>query len=113
MNGNDIEALWSLKFGTIDDSGAGVTEFETERLFGGDSFFYWTGHYTIKDAVVTARVHVKRHRQGGNSILPFDSYDMDITGKMEGDTMQAVGTVVDHPEHQAALIFEKLTPLPQ
>ncbi len=112
MNDNDIEALWSLKFGSIDAHGAGVTVFETERVFGGDSWFFWTGRFKIKDAVVTARVHVERHTQGGSSILPFDSYDMDITGKMEGDTMQAVGTVVDHPEHKAALIFAKLAPLP-
>ena len=112
MDDNDIEALWSLKFGTIDDSGAGVTVFETERIFGGDSFFFWTGHFKIKDGKITARVRVERHREGGSSVLPFDLYDMDITGKMEGDIMRAEGTVVNHPEHKAALIFEKLTPLP-
>lgn len=110
---NDIEALWSLKFGTTELYGAGVTVFETKRVFGGDSLFFWTGEYTIKDAVLTALVHVEKHVDGGTPIIPLDSYDLAITGKMKGGTIQAVGTVVGHPDlPQVALIFAKLAPLP-
>jgi hypothetical protein len=43
-----LEALWSVGFITGQGlHGAGVVIFETGRVFGGDSYFYWVGSYRV------------------------------------------------------------------
>jgi hypothetical protein len=47
--GMGIEALWSLEFVSTEDSyGAGVVIFETNKIFGGDSLYYYLGNYETK-----------------------------------------------------------------
>jgi hypothetical protein len=48
---------------------AGVVVLETNRLFGGDSSYYYTGSYVGKNGRLTARVEVKHYAGPANSIL--------------------------------------------
>lgn len=60
-----IEALYAVRFGhagapTLPLNG-GVVVLETERLFGGDSWFAYTGSYELTGSTVTGQLHAVRH----------------------------------------------------
>lgn len=54
----DLEALWSVVFIAPGQQNvnAGVVIFETGRLFGGDSWYYYTGTYEEKNGKLTAKL---------------------------------------------------------
>jgi hypothetical protein len=54
----DLEALWSVMFIAPGQQNinAGVIIFETGRLFGGDSWYYYTGTYEGKNGILTAKL---------------------------------------------------------
>jgi hypothetical protein len=54
----DLEALWSVVFLTPNSTrlNAGVVVFETNRIFGGDSWYYYSGTYEGKDGKLSARI---------------------------------------------------------
>jgi hypothetical protein len=50
-----IEAVWAVNFITpVGAGGAGVVVFETGRIFGGDSYYYYIGGYLINGTEVHA-----------------------------------------------------------
>ena len=73
----DLEALWSVRLKSAVPGAAGYSQFEaagvvvleTNRLFGGDSSYYYTGSYVGKNGRLTARVEVKHYAGPANSIL--------------------------------------------
>ena len=97
-----VEALWILKFDTISDYGGGVVVLETERVFGGDTSFYWTGNYTVSREDFRAKIDVKRHSPILPSIIGPDSYTITLEGKVGEDEMVLKGTV----EGQTAPILQ-------
>ena len=58
VENQDLEALWSVVFLTPNSQriNAGVVVFESERIFGGDSWFYYTGTYKGEKGKLVARV---------------------------------------------------------
>ena len=59
----DLEALWSLLFAAGNSPGvsAGVVVLETGRIFGGDSWYYYTGSYEGRNGKLTARVTITHY----------------------------------------------------
>lgn len=52
----ELEGLWSVIFVSGQNSiNAGVVVFETNRLFGGDSWYYYVGTYKGEDGKLTAQ----------------------------------------------------------
>jgi T3SS negative regulator,GrlR len=104
----NFEALWSAVF-TVPRQGrlnAGVVIFETGRLFGGDSWYYYTGTYGTNNAgKVTAKFQVKHYagQLGSPSMgmLPEGTYVFEETAQgqdTDGNrTIDAKGTVVGLP----------------
>jgi hypothetical protein len=62
-----IEALFAVRFGHVGapypDRNGGVVVLESGRLFGGDSWYAYTGHYSVAGAHVTGQLHAVRHFQ--------------------------------------------------
>ena len=63
-----IEALYVVEFGDVAIGGetytywnGGVAVLETNRIFGGDSGYYYLGNYTIKDSQFEATVKIVKH----------------------------------------------------
>ena len=63
-----IEGLYVAEFGDVAIGGetytywnGGVAVLETNRLFGGDSGYYYLGNYTIKDSQFEATVKIVKH----------------------------------------------------
>ena len=63
-----IEGLYVAEFGDVAIGGetytywnGGVAVLETNRIFGGDSGYYYLGNYTIKDNQFEATVKIVKH----------------------------------------------------
>src|SRR6266436_4982225 len=54
----DLEALWSVEFLTPGQNNinAGIVILETNRVFGGDSWYYYTGTYQGEDGKLAAQL---------------------------------------------------------
>jgi hypothetical protein len=73
-----IEALYVVEFGDVAIGGqtytywnGGVAVLETNRIFGGDSGYYYLGNYTIKDSQGNRRGSLFRLNQQGHSAVPI------------------------------------------
>jgi hypothetical protein len=62
------EALYVVEFGDVAIGGqtytywnGGVAVLETNRIFGGDSGYYYLGNYTIKDSQFEATAKIVKH----------------------------------------------------
>ena len=63
-----IEGLYVVEFGDVAIGGqtytywnGGVAVLETNRIFGGDSGYYYLGNYTIKDSQFEATAKIVKH----------------------------------------------------
>ena len=60
-----IEALYAVRFGHAGipnhPINGGVVVLESGRLFGGDSWFAYTGTYSVAGSTVTGQIHAIRH----------------------------------------------------
>jgi hypothetical protein len=110
-----IEGLWSVDFGL----GGGIAVMETGRVFGGDSWFAYTGDYEVDGNSVTARLRLQRHNPSPSAIDVWASGDnlddVDVVLSMSGDQWRAKGVMakaagsVDRP---LAVSIKKLSELP-
>jgi T3SS negative regulator,GrlR len=109
-----LEALWSVGFITGQGlHGAGVVIFETGRVFGGDSYFYWVGSYSVGDGTITGEVDVRRHMEGLPFIFPgLEGGRVRFTGPINSPTMLLTGSLVNNPTQQIAVQFTRLAELP-
>lgn len=102
-----IEALWAVRFVTVQGQqpariSGGIVVFETGRIFGGDTFAYYTGSYQLAADTLDLRVNVSAHyTDGGESIFggPLIPYMLVGTGILnaDGNVINATLTVADNP----------------
>jgi hypothetical protein len=111
-----IEALWSVTFSTPQGvAGSGVVVFETGRIFGGDSFYYYVGDYTASNDDVHGKVDII-HYSGPlvNVFGPVNRVTLQFVGRVAADSMQAQAVGVDptNPTRQLNMAFKRLAALP-
>jgi hypothetical protein len=83
----DLEALWSIRFGAIYPApadpvtyvSAGVVVLETGKLFGGDTSFYYLGSYAGKNGLLNATVNVTPYAGPAQSILGLITTPLTLT----------------------------------
>jgi hypothetical protein len=110
-----LEALWAITFGTTQDSGSGVVVFETGRVFGGDTAFYYVGHYTYTphNQIVSGEVEVTRHAPGLPFIIPgHEGGHYQFTGRVVQPTMTLTGHLVEDPQQRIVVHCRHLHDLP-
>jgi len=108
-----IEALWAVNFSTPFDSGSGIVVFETGRIFGGDSFYYYLGDYAIPGSNVRGKVDVIHHSGPPLNIFgPIERLTLQYEGQMTGDTMQAIGVDPTDSQRRIEMRFRRLANLP-
>lgn len=92
-----LEALWSIQFEVpnIERAGGGVIVFETGRIYGGDSSFYYIGDYSVDNNEIQGRVEVKRHNEMLEAvILGLEGQAYSFEGVIEpDDSISMVGTL--------------------
>lgn len=111
-----IEALWAVDFQNQMDLGSGVVVCETNRIFGGDSGWYYLGRYEVVGQEIKARVEV-RHYGGPLTAItghtPGQTFTIDMVGVLQGkDRIEAAGTVDGDPHQQMHFSFRRLADLP-
>ena len=91
-----LEALWFIQFEVpkIERRGGGVVVFETGRILGGDSSFYYIGDYSVDNKEIQGRVEVKRHNYMLEAVIPGLEYGAySYKGVIESDdSIIMVGT---------------------
>jgi hypothetical protein len=108
-----IEGLWSVTFSTPEGvAGSGVAVFESQRIFGGDSMYYYLGHYAVANAEV----------QGTVEVIHYAGPPWNVLGQLERITLSFRGalkegsfsTAASDPTGQAHLgmVFSRLANLP-
>ena len=94
----DLEGLWVVRF-TASLTGAGVVVLETQRLFGGDSGYYWYGDYRTDGGQIVARATIVRHTVIPNAGTIFgddaDRFDITLTGTIGDGRIEALMARMD------------------
>ena len=113
----NIEALWAASFEGPVDKGHGVVVFETGRVFGGDSGWYYSGTYEVHQKNLTGRVKIVFHGSSQGSVtghVPGQTFEIDLRGKISDDGQKIVahGTVIDDPDLVLQFSLQRLEDLP-
>ena len=97
-----LEGLWSIEFiSNLNVIGTGVVVFESERLFGGDSGYFYVGSYSSIQGVVTGEAEVTHYAGPSNSIFGnVHQFRVQLSGKVTRPTMELSGSVVGMPALQ-------------
>ena len=117
MNAN-LEALWAVHFGDVSDpnhSNGGVVVFETLRVFGGDSSFYYSGEYKASGETIRAQIKITHY--SGDNMTAFgaqihDSLQIRMKGRRDGSKIRGEMWRVDSPGKRLPLILVHLEDLP-
>jgi hypothetical protein len=95
-----LEALWTVEFvSSMGSYGAGVVVFETNRIFGGDAFYYYLGSVVVKNEIVEADVVVTHHSGPLQSIFgPLNKFHLKLSGRVQTPVMVLQGYLVENPQ---------------
>ena len=115
-----IEAFWCVSFhGNLAGpamGGFGVVIFESGKIYGGDSNFYFNGSYILKNEDIKAEVKVKRFAQGMPSITGLDDYTLVVErlgkGNINGQEFMIEGHVAGAPQNKVYVGFRRIEDLP-
>jgi hypothetical protein len=90
-----MDGLWSVTFSGRGGTGSGVVVFDKGRVFGGDSYFYWTGTYSIQNSKVEATIDAASHSgAAAGTILGTVAQRFSLTMTAPEPTSPVAGTVV-------------------
>ena len=94
-----IDGLWVIEFSSsLNLSGTGILVLSKNRLFGGDTGYYYSGNYDIDNNILTAKIIATRFDT--NSISVFgskDQFTLEIKGKLSDSEFSARGNLQDNP----------------
>ena len=109
-----LEALWSVQFITSQQTyGGGVVIFETQRIFGGDTSFFYVGTYTVDQGQIKGTVRVRRHSQGLPSAFdPLEDFELSLTGKIQPNQFRLDGELVGLPREKIQVLLTHQAALP-
>jgi len=109
-----LEALWSVEFvSNLQSFGAGVAVFETGRVFGGDSQYYYLGTFRVANGVAQANIKVNHCFGLPSSIFgPMKKFNLKLTGQPNTPVMELRGHLVEDPKLQIYIRLTKRADLP-
>lgn len=116
-NQQSVEALYLVEFGDITSSeyrNGGVVVFETERVFGGDSGYYYVGSFNVKNNELSGTARIVKH----NNDLPnafgdnANSFTVNIGANILGNIIVGTMNRSDMPTVFLPIRFTKLEDLP-
>src|SRR5258705_11671607 len=110
-----MDGLWTVEFeGVPNFLGGGVVVLANNRLYGGDSQYYFTGLYDIKDGGMTALVQVTSFVPAAVTVFGTQEkqFSLQITGTVREDIVKATGTRVDNPSLGLPMTLRKRSNFP-
>ncbi len=100
-----VEGMYVVEFGDVALPGQatrnhGVAVLETNRIYGGDSGYYYVGTFATKDEQIQATVKVVKHDPNwGNAFGDAStSFDIRIAGTVGNGLIQGSMQRVDKPQ---------------
>ncbi len=109
-----LEALWSVEFVTPQGAeGAGVAIFETGRIFGGDSNYYYVGKFDLDGDVAHGIVEVTHYNGPPNTVFgPANRIQVVVSGQVQVPIMDLHGHLVGNPNQKIIIRCTKRAELP-
>lgn len=110
-----IEALWSVEFkmSATQVTGAGVVIFESQRIFGGDSNYFYTGDYSLDGNDLTANIKVTHYNGEANNVFGTgrEIVSLNVKGTLEDNSFTASAYMIDESK-SIDVILTKRSELP-
>jgi hypothetical protein len=111
------EALYVLEFGDIYNrtiKNGGIAVLETNRIFGGDSGFYYLGTYSVSGDQIFAKVHVTNYNSLVSDVwgLGVKKFDLTINGKINGKLIEGEMSLDNNSNLKLFVRFTKMEELP-
>ena len=108
-----LEALWAVTFiASARNLGGGIVVFETERVFGGDSNYYYVGSYKATGNDITAEVAIIHHTGPYSKLFgPLPRVDLTVKGTRQGKSILGECTAVHHPSLKVRIQLKHLQDL--
>ncbi len=110
-----LEALWSVVFvSSLGGSGAGVVVFKTNRIFGGDSQYYYTGRYDVDNQDnITGEMEVTHYAGQPTTVFgAAKQIHLSVSGKVQEPVMDLRGHLVSDPKQTIQFLCTKRADLP-
>lgn len=95
-----VDGFWTLRFEGPQVAGTGVVMMKANKVYGGETGFYYIGNYEVDGNVFKARIAVRNFDPAIPSGfgIPGD-YEMDVSGLVKDDTtMQGTAMITGHPQ---------------
>lgn len=109
-----VEGLWSIEFASSHGFvGGGVVVLETQRIFGGDSSYYYIGDYRVQNNQIVAMVTITHYNGPPSSIFGNrPHFQVRISGQTNPSIMDVHGHLVGDPNQVVAARLTKRAELP-
>jgi len=106
---NKFNGLWTVEFiSTINRTGKGVLVLYNQRLFGGDSAYYYSGNYEINNDKIRGNIIVIRHDPIGISVFgDMGSFKLSLEGEVDNLHFSAVATIPNMPNLKIRVVGNK------
>lgn len=93
------DGLYKVQFSTPLGVGFGVVYANGGKMWGGDAGIYYLGTYSDVNGDLTATVRIDRHASfpGSMSVFGIDKATINLTGKVQGNSVVADGTSPQAP----------------
>ena len=114
-----LEALWTANFVSNHCVyGGGAVVFETGRIFGGDSQYYYVGNYEVSNGCISGDLEVTHFAGATESIFGSAvKFSLHVEGGLPDPhsitpVVNLTGCVVDQPDLQIYIELTKRADLP-
>ncbi len=109
-----LEALWSIEFiSNLNIFGSGVVIFETGRIFGGDTRYYYTGWYEVKNGNLQGELDVVNYNGEPWSVFgTMDRFSLILSGNPSEKRFDIGGSMKEDPSKEILIRLIKRAELP-
>jgi len=109
-----IEAMWAARFQSNQGGqGAGIIVLETERVFGGDSWYYYVGSYRVDQGRLYTQLKVTHYADNAESIFgPLREFTVALEGLLNMREINLKGQANQDPNLQIQLTMSRIAELP-
>jgi hypothetical protein len=117
VNMQNIEALYTVEFGDVAGPGytnGGVAVLETNRVFGGDSGYYYLGKFAVAGLAIAATIEVVKHDPTWRDAFgdKAQRFSVKMSGTFSGDVMTGQMERLDKPGSILPIRMTRRAPLP-
>jgi T3SS negative regulator,GrlR len=112
--GESVDALWSVEFSTRQGNyGGGMAVFAMDRIFGGDSQYYYLGTYRAVGGEITGEVEVVHYAGPSSHVFgPLQQGRVSISGQYSRSVMALSGHLIEDPSQKIAISLTRRAELP-